>query len=289
MHTLIKWDDLRFFLATAQAGSYSGASKRLRVDRTTVARRIEALERVVGKRLLTQDGSVIRVTDTGRAVLAASQQVSTTIEALEATLQGRGQEIEGTVRIAVSLGLGDAFIDDIVAVQDRHPGIRIELVCVADPMRLVDDREADLGIAERYDRPEKFDCALLGNLEVALYGSAEGDPSQRSASWVGWSDFAPRPFLDWVHESIGHNATISARVNTWDALKRVALAGSGVAPLWCMLAGNDPRLRRLPSTLDHYIALWLVAPADVARQTPQNAVWQFLCERIPGKLEALDG
>ena len=48
MNTLPEWTDLRFFLELARAGTLSGASRRLDVEHTTVARRIDRLEKELG-------------------------------------------------------------------------------------------------------------------------------------------------------------------------------------------------------------------------------------------------
>ncbi len=41
---MLNWDDLKYLLTTAQFGTYSEAARTLKVNRTTVARRIAALE-----------------------------------------------------------------------------------------------------------------------------------------------------------------------------------------------------------------------------------------------------
>ena len=46
------WDNLRYFLELARAGTLVGAARRLAVDHTTVARRLQALEKQVGSCLL---------------------------------------------------------------------------------------------------------------------------------------------------------------------------------------------------------------------------------------------
>ena len=51
MHRGYSWDDLRFLLAVARAGTLSGAARSLGVNHTTVSRRIQALEEHVGVRL----------------------------------------------------------------------------------------------------------------------------------------------------------------------------------------------------------------------------------------------
>jgi hypothetical protein len=45
-----QWDDVRFFLAVARAGSLSGAARALGVGHVTVGRRITLLERQLGLR-----------------------------------------------------------------------------------------------------------------------------------------------------------------------------------------------------------------------------------------------
>jgi DNA-binding transcriptional LysR family regulator len=46
------WDNLKFFLALAETGSLSRASEKLRVDHSTVARRIDMLEHDLGVRVV---------------------------------------------------------------------------------------------------------------------------------------------------------------------------------------------------------------------------------------------
>src|SRR5260370_486913 len=55
-----QWDDVRFFLAVARAGSLSGAARALGVGHVTVGRRITLLEKQLGVTLLnrTPDGFV---------------------------------------------------------------------------------------------------------------------------------------------------------------------------------------------------------------------------------------
>lgn len=48
------WDNLRYFLELARAGTLVGAARRLAVDHTTVARRLQALEKQVGAALFAR-------------------------------------------------------------------------------------------------------------------------------------------------------------------------------------------------------------------------------------------
>ena len=60
------WDNLRFFLELARSGTLVGAARRLAVDHTTVARRIQALEKQVGTALFSREADGHRLTEAGR-------------------------------------------------------------------------------------------------------------------------------------------------------------------------------------------------------------------------------
>jgi DNA-binding transcriptional LysR family regulator len=64
-----QWDDARFFLAVARAGSLSAAARVLGVGHVTVGRRIAQLEKRLGVALVnrTPDGFV--TTSAGQAIL----------------------------------------------------------------------------------------------------------------------------------------------------------------------------------------------------------------------------
>jgi DNA-binding transcriptional LysR family regulator len=58
----VKWDDLRVFLEVARLGSVHAAAKRLRLDHSTVCRRIGKLESGLSVKLLnrTRGGVSVR-------------------------------------------------------------------------------------------------------------------------------------------------------------------------------------------------------------------------------------
>src|SRR3954454_16773112 len=67
------WNDARFVLAVARAGGLVAAAKALRVDHSTVFRRLSGLESRLGPLFERQPGGVYRPTPAGaRAALAVS-------------------------------------------------------------------------------------------------------------------------------------------------------------------------------------------------------------------------
>jgi DNA-binding transcriptional LysR family regulator len=65
-----QWDDVRFFLAVARAGSLSGAARALGVGHVTVGRRITLLEKRLGVTLLNRTPDGFATTSAGQAIYA---------------------------------------------------------------------------------------------------------------------------------------------------------------------------------------------------------------------------
>ena len=66
----MNWENLRFFVAIARAGTLSGAAKALDVDQATVSRRLMSLEAELGLKLIERLPREARLTEPGRIILA---------------------------------------------------------------------------------------------------------------------------------------------------------------------------------------------------------------------------
>src|SRR6478609_2083817 len=76
-------DDLLVLLAVGRTGRYVTAAEQLGINHTTISRRIAALERAIGARVLTRVGSSWELTERGREVLAAAEAVEAAVHSLD--------------------------------------------------------------------------------------------------------------------------------------------------------------------------------------------------------------
>src|SRR5664279_4700947 len=72
----MNWDDLRIVAAVRDAGTYAGASARLRIDETTVGRRLARLEQALGTRLFEAIDGVRKPTRQCEVVLEHVQAMA---------------------------------------------------------------------------------------------------------------------------------------------------------------------------------------------------------------------
>jgi DNA-binding transcriptional LysR family regulator len=72
----IPWEDVRLFLAVAEAGSLSAASKRLHTTQPTVSRRLAELEATLGEPLFVRNAQGIALTSFGERLVEPSRRMA---------------------------------------------------------------------------------------------------------------------------------------------------------------------------------------------------------------------
>src|SRR6201986_215468 len=98
------------------------------MPKTTVSRRIAALEREVGVRLIQRTTRSLNMTDAGRLYYEHSSQALRTIEDANHRLAGARAEPLGTIRVSAPVGFGGYFLTGTVFdFLAAHPKTKVEL------------------------------------------------------------------------------------------------------------------------------------------------------------------
>ena len=104
------WSDLTFFLAVARAGRLTAAAARLKVEHSTVSRRIGALEEALGAKLFDRRPHGYGLTAAGERLMAAAEGMETLALAAQGEIGGADLGVAGTVRIGAPDGFGTFFL-----------------------------------------------------------------------------------------------------------------------------------------------------------------------------------
>lgn len=83
VHGNMNWEDLRYFVAIAHAGTVSGAARQLGVDQATVSRRLAALEADLGARLVDRQPRRAALTALGEQILSHSLEIENQVFAVK--------------------------------------------------------------------------------------------------------------------------------------------------------------------------------------------------------------
>ncbi|MER6961885.1 LysR family transcriptional regulator [Streptomyces sp. NPDC000618] len=144
----LRADDLRYLLAVSRTGRLVTAADALGVDHTTVSRRIAALEKSLGLRLIERGPDGWTLTDVGRAVSENGRVIEEAINRVVDTVAGQDSpSLHGAVRVSAPDGFGTAFATPaLVRVRRQHPQLQVELITATRQLAL---------------RPSGFDLALV--------------------------------------------------------------------------------------------------------------------------------
>src|SRR4051812_18366275 len=95
----IEPNDLLLFAQVMEEGSFSRAGERLGLPKSTVSRRVAALESALGERLMLRTTRKLTLTDIGHSVLEHARQVVSEVAAAGQLAQHRQVEPSGRLRV----------------------------------------------------------------------------------------------------------------------------------------------------------------------------------------------
>lgn len=253
------------FVAVADSGSLSAASRRLGEPLANISRLLAQLETHVGAILIERTTRRMTLTDAGRDYLAASRQVLETLEAADLRVAGRAQELSGELAVTAPVSFGRQFVVPLVAdFLAAYPRTNTRLMLMD---RVVDLVEENIDAAIRIgDLP---DSALLatrvGTLQLVTCAApaflerhgAPTSPSQLAdmdcVTFLGMAGGARWTFKSKRHGRKSVRVRSRLAVNTADAAVSAAALGVGITRVLsyqaeAALAGGD--LRRILERFD---------------------------------------
>src|SRR3954467_13040320 len=111
---MLDLNDIVVFAKVVEAGSFTAAARLLGMPKTTVSRRIAALEREVGVQLIQRTTRSFNMTDAGRLYYEQSSKALRTIEDANLQLAEARAEPSGTIRISAPVGFSGHFLTSAV-------------------------------------------------------------------------------------------------------------------------------------------------------------------------------
>ena len=108
-------NDLLLFARVVDEGSFTRAAERLGLPKSTVSRRVAALEAQLGERLLLRTTRKLTVTDFGLAVLEHAHHVVEDVEAATSLAQNRQIEPSGRLRVTMPSDFANIVLAPLLA------------------------------------------------------------------------------------------------------------------------------------------------------------------------------
>jgi DNA-binding transcriptional LysR family regulator len=285
MNTLPEWTDLRFFLELARAGTLSRAARRLAVEHTTVARRIDRLEAQLGSTLFDRSREGYELTEFGDALLPHAEAMEGAALAAAEQMSGAEVAAHGVVRLGVPEVFGTRIVTPLLAdLLATHPDLSIDLLALPRFANLA-NREADLGVMLDPPTTGRYIVTRLASFRFYLYAA----PAYlaRHAPITAQSDLVRHDFVDYVQDRLASRELSYLNELGFTPRRRLCCSGmtgqleAAALGMGLMMAPPYavPPDGRLVQVLDGFFAersFWLVAPADLYRLRRVRVVWDVL-------------
>jgi DNA-binding transcriptional LysR family regulator len=293
MHSM-NWGDLRYVLAVAKEGSAAAAARVLKVNHSTVIRRVRSFEKTQNIRIFDHLASGYRLTAKGEIFLDAARSIDATLSELGRKVAGGDTALEGDVRVTTTDGLFPLLIEDFTEFRRAYPRMTLDLSITNLQLNL-DELDADIAIRPTSSPPPALVGRRVCDVAFGVYGAAswarKGEfPSIEETPWLGLnaplSESGPGR---WIGESITTSQVVM-RCNSFPSLVALAAQGLGYCVLPCWLGDDSPALRRvLPEPLSFRNPLWLLYHADMLRARRVRACVDFLFAALKAKQRLMEG
>lgn len=258
-----EFEQITAFLAAVEHGGFTAAGQALGRDGSILSRRVTALEKRLGVRLMERTTRRLALTEAGEAFHQRMRGALQALQEIEQDTAAAATGVRGTLRIALPATFGRMWVAPILpaflaacpdlvvetAFEDRYVDLVAESFDVAVRIGTLTDSRL---VARRLAPSRRMLCASPAYLQAHGTPARPADLAQHAC--LGFSRLASHPL--W-HLRDGDKATairIAGPLVTDDAqsLVQAAVSGVGIAIISDWLAGPELRSGQLVPVLADY-------------------------------------
>ncbi len=291
-------DDLLVLLAVSRSAKFTTAAQALGLNHTTVSRRIAALEKTLGGRVLARAAGGWELTELGAQAVAVAEQVEAAVDTLGPS--GKAPDpITGVVRMTATDGFSAYIAAPAVArLRKNHPGLTVEIVTVT--RRALQQRSGlDIEVVVGEPQVHRAEAFRLGEYVLGMYASRRYLAANGTPATV--AELAQHPLVYFVDSML--------QVDDLDAPRRLVpemkdglsstnvfvhveatRAGAGIGFLPCFMGDlHEDLVRLMPEKFAERLPYWMVLRPDSMRRPAVAAVVHALREQTMTHRKSLLG
>lgn len=167
------FSDIAFFALLVKQGSMAATAQELGLTPPAVSKRLAAIEKRLGVRLLQRTTRQISLTPEGETYLTDGALVLANLEELERSVSGSRNMPKGIIKIGATLGFGRRYIAPAIAkYSDLYPEVEVQLTLNDRPINIV---EKGLDVVIRFgELPDmRLTARLLANNKRLLLATPD--------------------------------------------------------------------------------------------------------------------
>ncbi len=252
--------EMQVFLRVVETGGFSAAARQMRMTPSTVSKLIGRIEARLGVRLLERSTRRLSLTGEGQAYYERAQVLLTELDLIERDLSQGVARISGTVRVTSSVGFGMVAIEPLLPTfWAEYPDITVDLSLSDEIVDLYLDR-TDVAFRVGALASSNLMAVKLGTSPrlivaspeyLAHHGVPQGidDLARHACLSVNFRRSTPVWPLRDSGRIVDRGVTGPFQANNGESLRRMALAGMGLARMGEFHIREDLRAGRLVTVL----------------------------------------
>jgi len=243
---------LRYFLAVADARSFTGAAERLHMTQPTLSQQVKQLEQIIGTALFERGGKEVELTAAGRLFKPYCERILKEIEQSRLAISELEGLMRGTLRMAVFHSFSHSMLPPIMSeFALRYPGVHVtaRLVPRSEMERDLINGELDLAVAYIAGDDEHIVAERLFDEELVLVvGSKHPQAGRKSMPMRELAqlplvlltpEFGARQFVDRVLSDSGLRPHVVLEMNAIEPILAIT-RDSGLATVLAAGAIVEP-------------------------------------------------
>jgi DNA-binding transcriptional LysR family regulator len=256
-------DTVAVFVKVVQAGSFSRAAKQLGMPNSTVSAHVSRLEKRLGITLLQRTTRRLRLTEGGESYFRLAAQAVDDLASAEASIGAAQAEPQGTLRITAPADIATDWFSELTAdFRRQYPKVDIEFVFADQVLDMLAER-IDVALRAGNLRDSRLVARRVGFGYWMLFASPSylrkaGMPSHpRQLRGHSLLQFTK---LGREHWRLGRRSSVitiplprNVLANDATLVRRLALAGNGIALLPIHMCREDVRAGRLVRVLPEWV------------------------------------
>lgn len=288
----LDWDDIRYCLAVAEAGSVTAAANYLGVNHTTVSRRISSMEKNLGVALFARSTTGWVLNPIAEIILPAAERMQEEVFSIKRHVKADSQDLQGTLKVtAVDICIQTILLPALRSFSQQYPEVTIDLIAAHEQLDLA-IHDADIAFRITDTPPPNVLGKRIAQMAFAVYATEavyeqylQAPDSVGGITWLGDGRSTPL----WLHKSFPGNR-VSYRANSVNVMFDLAKEGMGFAQLPCGLADPEPCLRRIPASyVDPGHGLWILSHVDLRTTARVRIFRDFMLKELQGLIPLIEG
>ena len=287
-------NEMLVFASVVDAGSFTGAAKKLGQPKSTLSRRITRLEERLGVRLLQRTTRALHLTDAGETYYAYCARITAEAEEAEDAINNAKAEPTGPLKITAPVNFAGSLPGLVGEFMRRYPKVTVQIICTDNLVDIIGEgvdvafRFGDLQdstfIARKLGADRGVLCASPGYLQSAPVLEKPEDMAQHHC--ISYN--LPPQGGSWNFQGPGGKKTVKVyprlAAGNLEVMRGATLAGVGVCQLPSRLCSADITAGRLTELLPEWsfgtVNLNLLYPSSRLLPAKVRAFIDFAMEQF---------